>query len=171
MILRLLIGFCLLFTGINEVEAHPVHISICDIHYDGEANKFQISIRLFSDDLELSIRETIQNEVLDIGFDSEKVQTDSLIAIYLKQNFKIRIKDVQYETTYLGKEIEGMSAWCYLEMNVPEEFSEFLLENSLLDKHFEDQKNMVHFHLSKGEIESKVFDKNHRKEIIRITNP
>ncbi len=167
MIRRLLIGILICLPLLSF--AHPVHISVCDIHYNPDANTFQVSVRLFSDDLELSIRKSIENKVLDIGFETEASNTDSLIQIYLQDNFQLYIKDSLYTWSFVGKESEGVSVWCYLEMEVPENLNQFSIKNALLDKHFEDQKNIVHFH-HLGKMDSKVFYKEQRTQTIRITN-
>ncbi len=167
MIKRLIIGFLLCLPLLSF--SHPVHISVCDIHYNSDSNTFQVSIRLFSDDLELGIRKSLKDEVLDIGFKTESSITDSLIEQYLLANFQVFIEDSLYIPTFIGKESEGMSVWCYLEMKVPSQLNQFHIKNALLDKRFEDQKNMVHFH-HLGNVDSKVFDKDRRKQTIRITN-
>ncbi len=167
MIKRFILSLLLLFPLIGF--SHPVHISVCDIHYNSDSNSFQISIRMFSDDLELGIRETLEDKILDIGFETESQTVDSLIGIYLNSYFQVNILDSIFKAQYLGKESEGMSTWCYLELDVPREFDHFSIKNSLLDKHFEDQKNMVHFYHN-GNVSSLVFDKNKRKQTIRITN-
>ncbi len=167
MIKRLFISFLLLVPLLSF--SHPVHISVCDIHYSSEKNTFQISIRVFTDDLELGIRKSIKDKVLDIGFETESSDADSLIQDYLEKNFQINIQDSLYSASFIGKEAEGMSVWCYLEIKVPKKLNQFSIKNALLDKHFEDQKNMVHFH-HQGKMESKVFDKNKRTQTIRITH-
>ena len=48
------------------IYLHPIHLSVTEIQYSEKDNSFQITSRIFIDDLELSIRNKLKQPKLNI---------------------------------------------------------------------------------------------------------
>ncbi len=133
----------LFFIGFQVFSAHPFYVSICELDYNREAESLEISLRIFTDDIE----NTLQNwssKKLYLGEPNEIAQADSLLKDYILQVFSIKIDKEKPTLIYLGKEVEQELTWIYLEArNIPD-FDEIEISNRLLFQSYPSQTNLVH---------------------------
>src|SRR5687767_3929110 len=98
------------------LSLHPIHVSIAEIDHNQEAKALQITLRIFIDDLELSIRNKINSPELDLLNPGGAKTTDQLVKDYLTGVLKLKVDKKAVQTNYLGHEIEGPAMICYIEV-------------------------------------------------------
>src|SRR5690349_12266381 len=98
------------------VSLHPIHVSIAEVDHNADAKALQITLRIFIDDLETSIRNKMNASELDLLEPGEGRSTDALVKDYLAEVLKLKVDRKAVKTNYLGHEIEGPAMICYIEV-------------------------------------------------------
>ena len=133
--MSLLFGFLLSF--------HPIHLSITEIEHNEKSKALQITMRIFIDDLELSIQKKINDEELDLLDPGKGRTTDQLVKEYLADRVKVKVDKKAVKATYLGNEIEGPAMICYIEVENVKKFSTIEITNLVILETHDDQSNLV----------------------------
>lgn len=139
------IGIALLFLTLG-VPGHPFYVSICEIDHNSEAGTLEITLRVFTDDLETALEEN-STERFRLGSEKEFAGADDSIAAYLEQNLGVKVDGVMVNFSYLGKEVELETTWCYLEINGITAVGEIYVKNAVFLAQFEGQTNLIHINI------------------------
>jgi len=136
--------FLILFIiGFQVFGSHPFYVSICEVDYKSETKSLEISLRIFTDDLESTLQDW-GTEKPFLGESNEIAQADSLLKKYILQVLNIEIDNKKQILNYLGKEVEQELTWIYLEaQNIPD-FEQITISNRLLLQSFPNQTNLIH---------------------------
>lgn len=138
----LLLSFLLL----TSFSYHKFYVSISEVNHNTETAALEISMKIFTDDLEAAL-EADTSEKLWIGDpEREAVATDSLLAVYFDKKMTININGEKSEAVFLGKELEADVTWCYLEIQDVPAVKSVSIDNRILMELFDDQKNLVHIY-------------------------
>ena len=121
---------------------HDYHTSLTEINYNPKNKSLEVSLRLFTDDLELALTKLNGGKVITLESQSELVE--SLLELYIKKNFAIvsQNKEVK-KIKYYGKEKEAEATWVYIEILDCAQIKDFTLFNTILIDLFSDQNNLV----------------------------
>lgn len=120
---------------------HDFHTSIAEVNYSEKNKSLEVSLRVFTDDLESALAKA--NGLSKIYLDETKKYND-LINKYIATTFYfLDTKNVKQTHTFIGKEIEGDVTWIYFEIPLKKPLKGFQLHNAVLTELFEDQSNMV----------------------------
>jgi hypothetical protein len=111
------------------------------MRYNAKEKSFEISLRVFTDDLEKALSANNQNKKFIVDNND---RNDAFIEAYVKKHFVVtNSKNQKPAINYIGKEKEGDATWIYLEMPVNEGISGSKIQNNVLIDMFEDQTNIV----------------------------
>lgn len=146
---RLSLGWVLIALFISGTAMlHKFYVSLTEIRYNNRTECFEVSMRIFPDDLDRALLERTGMHTR-LATELEPPGADSLLKIYLMEHFAIRVDGVEIALNYLGKEPEGNAVWCYLESaKVPEPLSIYV-RNTLLTEFFPDQVNIIQVYREK----------------------
>ena len=123
------------------LNTHAFHTSITEMRYNPKEKAFEISLRVFTDDLEKTLSANNQNKKFVI---ENTDKNDPFIEQYVRKHFVvITSKNQKLNYQYVGKEKEGDATWIYLEMPVNESIKGSKIQNDMLIDMFEDQTNIV----------------------------
>ena len=142
-------GFLIIF---EAAILHPFHVSVCEIYHNDKTNALEITLKIFIDDLELSIQNRGHDNFMISGSDPGIVDR-APINSYLKDHFNLKLNNKIVSLEFLGFELQDDAILCYLEAKKINKAGEFELKNSILTEVFEDQINLTHFQI-KGEMKS-----------------
>lgn len=123
---------------------HPMHVSVTEIEYNQKNKSLEIISRIFIDDLELSVRKQVNNEMLDLLNPTAPVTTDQLVREYLNRHLLIRVDGKQAKINYIAHEIEDAAMICYLEIEGLKKLKQIEITNSVIQEVHADQSNLVH---------------------------
>ncbi|MGV3539630.1 MAG: DUF6702 family protein [Rufibacter sp.] len=120
--------------------AHEFHTSITDARYNPKTQSFELSIRVFADDLEEALTRRHKTSIrLD---KSERV--NKLIAEYLQTHLTIsNAKGSRPNQKFVGLEEESDAIWLYVEIPAKAPAGQLWVYNSVLTEIFTDQANIV----------------------------
>ena len=131
------------FIGLSLWLLHPFHTSITNCEYNAQSQGLEISIRVFTEDLELAIGEPIQNIK-----PTASIEQDSAIVTYLKNHIAFKADKLELKTIYLGRETEYDITYLYMEIpTFPHTAKKFEIRQTILFDQFEDQSNILHLQL------------------------
>jgi hypothetical protein len=126
--------------------AHEFHTSITDARYNPKNQTYELSVRVFADDLEEALS---RRHKATIRLDrSERV--NKLMAEYLQTHLAISaVKGTRAAQKFLGAQEEADAVWLYLEIpagKVPS--GQLWVQNALLIEVFEDQTNILNLEVA-----------------------
>jgi len=136
------LSLLLLVTILMSFVLHKYYVSVSEIVYNSRSNQLEISLKVFNDDWQNALDFKLGSPVY-LGSKNEFVAIDSLVNVYINDNFKVRINDVDMEITILGREIEGEYTWLYMYVNDVPNIISIEIINTVLTEVFEEQRNVV----------------------------
>jgi hypothetical protein len=122
---------------------HPMHVSVTEIEFDEKDKALEIMMRVFIDDLELSIKNKLNDPTLDLMQPKNGKTVDEMTSEYLKTNFKILLDGKPQQTMYLGHEREDDALIFYIEVSKVKKFKTIQIHNSIITETHDDQNNLV----------------------------
>lgn len=123
---------------------HAFHTSLTEIQYNGKDKSLEITIRLFTDDLENALTKLNNGQKVMIGGKNDN--SDAVLSKYIQQHFAVITPQKQKKPiNYLGKELEGDATWVYIEIPESQVVKDHILYNDLMQEMFDDQTNLVNF--------------------------
>jgi len=138
--LPIIVFILLLFFFINGTS-HKFYVSLCLIDHNSSVNSLEITMKIFTDDLEYAI--TGSTKPYGLGTEKEPPEADSILFNYIKKNFRIKVDGMLHKPVYIGKEAEQDVIWCYVEIENIRSLSEIEVTNQMLTELFDDQVNLV----------------------------
>lgn len=132
---------------------HPIHLSITEVDYNEKSRALQLTMRIFVDDLETSVRNQVGQEGLDILEPGSGKTTDELVKAYLADRLRMKVDKKSVKLNYLGHEIEGPAMICYVEVENIKKFTTIEVTNKVILETHDDQSNLVNVNF-KGKTKS-----------------
>ncbi len=133
--------FCLIYIS---GFLHDFHTSIAEVQYNSKTESLEVSLRVFTDDLEKVLSAANNNKLIKIEGDNNAI--DGLIVQYLKKNFALvsTKKEVKL-AQYYGRENEADATWLYFEIQNCKNLEGYTIFNAVFQETFEDQTNIINF--------------------------
>lgn len=128
-----------------SLDDHDFHVSRLTLDYQKEEHQFQVSLHVFTDDLELGLAAAGYKD-LRLHTEGESAQAENALVSYLNRVLKLSTPDGEIiSMEYLGKEQSDdlMASWVYFYWKVPPEIDQLVLNHRLLHDVYEDQQNIV----------------------------
>jgi hypothetical protein len=122
---------------------HPFFVSVIDIQHNAKEASAEISVRVFTDDLEKTIQ-AYSKEKIDLLKPINKPNTDQVLSAYLLQRIRIKINGQPIKPNYIGFEIIKESTWSYFEATGLKEIKKVEIDCSLLHDYEKNQINIFH---------------------------
>ena len=134
---------CALFILLSSFVFHDFHTSLTQMHFEARSQTVEISVRMFTDDLETAL--TRENGGKPVRL-SGPVKPDQLLEKYVRRHFIVAdARRKQRIYTYLGYEQEADAYWVYLEMPASgaDTFRNIVIKQDILMDLFDDQVNLI----------------------------
>ncbi len=130
-----------LFLGLLFPNLHPFHSSVTEMTYNQTDQSWEISIRLFQDDLEQTISSNLGKKFRMVPGDAA---SEKALDAYLRKHFRFHAgKQITTPYRWLGTEQQQDAIWVYLEIPTKSDLVGSYLENSIFLDEFDDQTNLV----------------------------
>ena len=121
---------------------HAFHTSLTEMQYNAKAKSLEISIRMFTDDLETALTKANNGQKIMLGGKNDN--SEVVLNKYIQQHFAMLTPQKQKKALIvLGKELEGDATWVYVEIPNSQELKAHILYNNLMQEVFDDQTNLV----------------------------
>jgi hypothetical protein len=146
----------------TSFSIHKFYVGVFQVDYKVEKKEFQITSRVFIDDLEKAL-ETKYKKKLNLATSKENKESDALIASYFKEKFKISVNNKSQEMIFLAKEYEDDVLIYYLKLPFSSKIKTVTIDNSLLTEQFAEQQNLLHTNINSNK-KSFLFTNSHTQE-------
>lgn len=124
---------------------HDYHVSVTKMEFNAPQQSFEVSIRIFTDDLELGLSQENNGRQFTV---QNKDQNDPYIEKYIDQHFNLFSAKKKFKISYIGKEQEADATWIYLEIPFQGTLEGLKLQNSILTDTYNDQMNMLNLKMN-----------------------
>ena len=122
---------------------HPYFISMTEIEHDKTNNSLEISVRIFTDDLEKTIRKTYTGKV-DLLNKDEKSNSAKLIQQYITKHLSLKVDGKNADIHFNGFESEEGSIWSYFECTGIYSVKTLEVNNTILYDYIDQEINFMH---------------------------
>lgn len=122
---------------------HPMHVSVTEIEFDEKDKALEIMMRVFIDDLELSIKNKLRQPELDLLQPKNGKTIDEMTGDYIRSNFKISLDGKPQVVNYLGHEREDDAFIFYIEVGKVKKFKTIQVQNTVITETYDDQNNLI----------------------------
>nr|WP_299339831.1 DUF6702 family protein [Allomuricauda sp.] len=148
--------------------AHKFYVSVTNVRYSEKDASFQITTRIFIDDLEAVLKERY-GITSNLATPKESNIADEYIKKYFRTKFVIELDGKKVDYEFLGKTYDNDVVLCYLELPKIElsELKSISVQNEILTDLFEEQQNIVHFKW-KGKKKSFVLIRENNKGMLNL---
>ena len=144
---------------------HPFYISVVDIKQDAKQQSLNVSVRLFTSDLEDALRKTM-GKPIDVLHPKNKTEMDSMVCYYIKKRLAIQVNGKLQTLHFIGYEKEEESVWAYLEIQKVVKLKTLTVDTKLLYDFLPQQVNIVHAEINAIKKSSKVSNPESRVEFV-----
>ncbi len=122
---------------------HPFFVSVIEIEHNPKDATAEISIRIFTDDLEKTLQKQ-STTTIDIIKPNNKALIDQKISQYIGQKLQLKINGKAVKFNYIGYEIIKESTWSYFEVTDIKEMNAVDINCSILHDFETSQINLFH---------------------------
>jgi hypothetical protein len=134
-------------------DNHPIYISNTEIKYNNKSESYEISVKIFADDLEKVFKKQYKEEI-ELGTDRENPKAKEYLTSYLKKNLIFYIDNKQLDYKYIGHESgeksEMFAMYVYLESKKCNKSIVLKVSNSILLSELNNQLNFISLHTNSG---------------------
>jgi hypothetical protein len=126
---------------IFKAFGHPFFVSMTEMIFNPKEKSLEISVRIFTDDLEKELSKTCQCKV-NLGLDENKTVNTKLLDAYFQNFLKVKIQNQAQKLIWHGYQNEEESTWSFLEIKT-EAVENLAIENRILHQSQEKQINFM----------------------------
>ena len=131
-----------LIIGVFSV-LHPLYVSIIEMNHNPKDKTVEISVHIFTDDFEATLKKYTSGKV-DLLNPTQKKVMDKLVNNYVTSRLQIKIDGKNEMLHFLGYEQQKESIWCYFEVENIITIKKMDVNCSLLYDYQEKQMNIFH---------------------------
>ncbi len=122
---------------------HPFFVSVIDFNHNAKEATTEISIRVYTDDLEKTLQKSTTSKI-DIIHPTDKAIVDKQIIAYIGKTLHLKINGQTVNAKYIGYEIIKESTWTYFEIEGIKELKKIEIDCNFLYDFEKSQTNIFH---------------------------
>jgi len=130
----------LAFGLFGALSAHDFFVSILTIRHSPATQTLDLTWRITAHDIEHALENVAP---LKLGSPKEHAKADSILNAYFNQHL-VLFQEKQLTWNWIGKELDGETLYCYLQVEGITSPNGLLVRNTLLQDLFYEQQNLVH---------------------------
>lgn len=111
---------------------------------DEKDKSLEIMMRVFVDDMELTLKKDRNLATLDITHPTNGLTVDQMASSYFNAHFKVSLDGKAQQIKYLGHEVEDEAFIFYSEVRNVKKWKTIQIQNDIIIEIHEDQSNLVH---------------------------
>ncbi|MBL7962215.1 MAG: hypothetical protein JNM31_00090 [Flavobacteriales bacterium] len=130
----------LTLTLFGAVAPHDFFVSILTIRHVPATQTLDLTWRITAHDIEHALENVAP---LKLGSDKEHPKADSILNAYFLRHL-VLFQEKQLTWKWIGKELDGETLYCYLQVDGIASPKDLVVQNTLLQDLFLEQQNLVH---------------------------
>ncbi|MBS1497587.1 MAG: hypothetical protein JST41_00220 [Bacteroidetes bacterium] len=125
----------------GTIGLHDFFVSILTIRHKSDTHTLDLTWRITAHDIEHVLADRGD---LKLGSAQEHPKADSLLNSYFKEHLTLSQEGRQLPWKWIGKELDGETLYCYLQVDGVASPDGLVVGNTLLQDVFAEQQNLVH---------------------------
>ena len=142
-------------TVLYTLCVHPFFVSMADINYNSKDKELEISVRIFTDDFENTLRKYHTTKI-DILHPTDQQAMDGFVNDYIQKHLQLKVNGQAVQINFVGYEQQSESIWTYFEVKNIINVQKIDIVNSLLHDYNSNQVNMLHVKANNKEFSYKL---------------
>lgn len=142
-------------TLLYAAVVHPFFVSMTDINYNSKDKELEISVRIFTDDFENTLRKYHTTKI-DILHPANQEEMDGFVNDYIEKHLQLKVNGQPVQMNFVGYEQQSESIWAYFEVKSINAVQKIDIVNSLLHDYASNQVNMLHVRANNKEFSYKL---------------
>jgi hypothetical protein len=126
---------------LSTVVVHDFFVSILTIRHVPATKTLDLTWRITAHDIEHALENVAP---LKLASANEHPRADSILNAYFHEHLKLSTGAQALDWAWVGKELDGETLYCYLQVMNVDNLNELTVSNSLLQDLFYEQQNLVH---------------------------
>ena len=141
--ISLFIGFAgVLMLSQSFFPRHAFYVSIHDIQFDEDWGKFDLKIKIFTNDLEDALVKANHPRFL-LGTEKEMAGSDAAVSKYIEEKVQLSIQQKTLKLEFLKKEYRDDACWIYFQAEAGCTPKELGVSSKVLLELFDGQTNII----------------------------
>lgn len=124
---------------------HPFYVSVTEVEYSSKTKEVGISVKVFPDDLEESLRK-FNGKKYDVVQGDKKI-IGPVLDKYIKQHMRILLNGTAKSYQWMGYEIDKESVWMYFSITNQPGVRSIEVQSDLMYAYKQEQTNIIHIKL------------------------
>lgn len=124
---------------------HPFYVSVTEVEYSSKTKEVGISVKVFPDDLEESLRK-FNGKKYDV-VQGDKKMIGPVLDKYIKQHMRILLNGTAKSYQWMGYEIDKESVWMYFSITNQPGVRSIQVQSDLMYAYKQEQTNIIHIKL------------------------
>ncbi len=124
---------------------HPFYVSVTEVEYSSKTKEVGISVKVFPDDLEESLRK-FNGKKYDV-VQGDKKMIGPVLDKYIKQHMRILLNGTAKSYQWMGYEIDKESVWMYFSITNQPGVRSIEVQSDLMYAYKQEQTNIIHIKL------------------------
>lgn len=124
---------------------HPFYVSVTEVEYSSKTKEVGISVKVFPDDLEESLRKFNGNKYDVVQGDKKMI--GPVLDKYIKQHMRILLNGTAKSYQWMGYEIDKESVWMYFSITNQPGVRSIQVQSDLMYTYKQEQTNIIHIKL------------------------
>ncbi len=137
-----MLAFKSLLLSLSFGFLHPFFVSVIDIKHNVKGKNIEVSIRVFTDDLETTLKKNYKKNV-DLSTGNAKPEVNNAVASYIQSKLQLNVDGKVKTLKYVGYEVQKESVWIYAEVNDVATIKKLNVTCNLLYEFQEKQSNII----------------------------
>lgn len=159
MYLQFIITFLLSVHANNDVSEHAFYISVIEIHHSPASKDAELTIKVFTDDMQDAIRNALQmKESVEQSNFCETYEHD--ISTYFRKHISISLNQIPTPIHFVSCEEIGDTYQFRFQMQCPEMWNELFISADFLMELFPTQSQMLHITESEKRVTARLTVRN-----------
>jgi undecaprenyl pyrophosphate synthase len=134
---------------------HPFFVSMTDINFNEKDKELEISVRIFADDFENTLRKYHTTKI-DILHPADQQEMNGFVTEYIQKHLQLKVNGQPVQINFAGYEQQSESIWAYFEVKNITSVQKIDVTDSLLYDYSANQVNLVHVRANNKELSYKL---------------
>lgn len=131
----------LLSAILSSLVVHDFFVSILTVRHVPSTRTLDLTWRITAHDIEHALENVASLKLASVN---EHPKADSILNAYFQEHLLLKANGEELTWAWLGKELDGETLYCYLQVANVDSASTLNVSNTLLQDLFYEQQNLVH---------------------------
>lgn len=126
---------------VGLLAPHDFFVSILTIRHTPTSQTLDLTWQMTAHDIEHALENVA---LLKLNSDKEHPKADSILNAYFQEHLVMSMNGDPLSWTWVGRELEGETLFCFLQVNNVDSLGALTVSNTLLQDLYYEQQNIVH---------------------------